>query len=171
MAFLKKYWRLILIIAVIVIFSTVLLLRKRNVSFDFTIGGDLGSILGGLSNKLQQGGNEKGIGVYLDVPLTTIVKNNGATSIALKNIIGSFSYNGENVLQTKANSPALANVKVGAKSSTTITDSVQVLLNPSTLKFFTELVKGNKPTVNYNLQTTLFGVPYSFTNSTNINKS
>lgn len=167
--FFKKYWWLVLIVAVILAFSIFLLLRKRNVSFDFNIGGDLGSILSGLQTRMAQGATGKGI--YLDVPLTTVVKNNGSSAIVLKNIIGSLSYNGEQILQTKANSPALANVKVDAKSSTPVTDNIQVLINPATIKFFTELIKGNKPSVQYNFATTLFGVPYSFTNNSTINKS
>lgn len=163
---------LIVVLAAIAVFMLILFTRKKNISFDFTMGGDLGTILSGLQSRYaSKTANEKGIGVYLDVPLTTIVNNKSASAMVLKNIIGSISYNGESILQTNAGSTALQNVPVAAHGSTPVTDNVQVLVNPSSIKLFTEMVKGNKPVVNYNMKTTLFGVPYSFSNQTPIKKS
>lgn len=183
----KKYGLAILISVIIIAALVALFLysRKKNVSFDFTLGGNFANILSALS-KANPNPNtfqvyspdqniptpkfQQGIGFYLDVPLTTIISNKSAAAATFKNIIGSLSYNNEPILQTKADSPVLQDLKVPSKSSLPITDNVQVLINPSTIKFFTELVKGNKPSVKYNFKATLFGVPYSFTNSTIINK-
>lgn len=145
--------------------------RNKNVSLDFTVGGNLLSLLNDIQGRYAQPQAQRGIGIYLDVPLTTIINNKSAGATTLKNVAGSLSYNNEPILQTNPASTALANVKVAGNSSTPVTDNVQVLINGQTIKFFTELIKGNKPVVKYNFKTTLFGVPYSLTNSTAINKS
>lgn len=146
--------------------------RKKDISLDFNLGGDLTNILSavqsGLANPPQP--NAKGLGIYLDVPLTTIVNNKSAAGIALQNMAGAISYNGDTVLQTNAGSAALQNVQVAAKTSKPVTDNVQVLINPSSVKFIGELIKGNKPSIKYNFGATVAGKPYSLTNTTTINK-
>ena len=163
----------ILIISVIVIAIGGYLLYnklKKNISFDFNVAGNAGDILGLLNNRYAQRGTEKA-GIYFDIPLTTIVKNDSAGKVVMENIMGSISYNGEPVMQTRANSAALQNVEVTGKSQKSITDNVQLLVNLSTIKFFQELVKGNKPKVLYNFSSVIFGKPKNFTNSTTVNKS
>lgn len=167
----KKYiWIVVVVIIIAVVLFILWYTRKKDISFDFTMQADANSILSNLQNRYAQRTNERGIGLYLDVPLTTIISNKSTSAIILKNIIGSLSYNNEAILQTKADSAALQNVPVGAKSSVPVTDNVQVLINPSSIKFFSELVKGNKPNIKYNFKTTVFGKPYSFSNSTMVNK-
>lgn len=166
-----KWWILVIVLIVAAVLTVLWFTRKKNISFDFTMGGDLGNILSDLSGRYAARNTEKGIGIYLDVPLTTIISNKSTAAMTLKNIIGSLSYNNEAIVQTNADSAALQSVQVPGKSSTPITDNVQVLINGSSIKFFTELIKGNKPVVKYNVKTTLFGVPYSFSNSTPINRS
>lgn len=170
---LKKYGWYILA-AVVIIAGALYALwyyRNKNVSLDFTVGGSIVSILQDIQGRYIQPESQRGIGVYLDVPMTTIVNNKGTSATVLKNLGGSISYNGEPILQTKTASTALANVKVPGKSSVPVTDDVQVLINAETIKFFTELLKGNKPVAKYDFTTTLFGVPYALTNQTTINKS
>lgn len=166
-----KWWLLVIMLIVAAVLVVLWFTRKKNISFDFTMGGDMGSILSSLTSRQVQGAASKGLGVYLDVPLTTIINNKSTAAIVLKNLIGSISYNGESILQTNASSTALQSVQVPGKSSTPVTDNVQVLVNPSSIKFFSELIKGNQPVVKYDVKTTLFGVPYSFSNSTPIKKS
>lgn len=170
---LKKYGWWILA-AVVIIVGTLYALwyyRNKKVSLGFTVGGSILDILKDIQGRYVQPESQRGVGVYLDVPMTTIVSNKGTGATVLKNLGGSISYNGETILQTKADSAALANVKIPGKSSVPVTDDVQVLINAETIKFFTELLKGNKPVAKYNFKTTLFGVPYALTNQTTINKS
>lgn len=168
-AFITKYWLAILLIIAILLF-VLWFTRRKNISFDFNMAGNFSSILSNLTGRYAKSGTEKGIGVYFDVPLTTIIKNDNAAAIVLKNIIGFISYNGEAIMQTRAESTILQDVQVPGKTSKSVTDAVQVLINPSSIKFFTELVKGKKPQVLYNFNTTIFGKPQSFTNRTQINK-
>lgn len=144
--------------------------RRKNISFDFNMGGDLSNILSSVQGRYAQRSTDKGIGVYVDVPLTTIITNKGAGKTILESIMGSISYNGEAILQTKANSPTLQRVEVEGKSIKQITDTVQVLVNPASIKFLTQLVQGKKPLVKYNFSTVIFGKPQAFTNQTEINK-
>lgn len=143
--------------------------RKKAISFDFDLGGNLQNLLGEIQGRYSNP-LTRGAGFYLDVPLTTIIKNKGAAATTLQNILGSISYEGESILQTKADSSVLQNVTVPGRSSTPVTDSVQLLINPSSLKFLRELVQGKKPVVKYNFATTILGKPYQFTNTSTINK-
>lgn len=143
--------------------------RKKDVSFDFAVGGNAANLLSNLQNRYAQGGAERA-GIYLDVPLTTTVNNQKAGAIVMQNLMGAISYDNETILQTKSDSAALQTVTVPAKGKKSITDSVQVLINGSTIKFFSELVKGNKPKIKYNFNTVIFGKPEQFTNQTTINK-
>lgn len=165
-------WKyIVLIVAIIGVLAFLLIWnRRKSLSFDFDLGGNIANILNGVQGRyaMEQArinsDAARGLGFYVDVPLTTIIKNNKAGATVLKNIIGSLSYNGEPIIQTKADSQVLQNVAVAGRGSTPITDNVQLLVNPSSIKFLTELVQGKKPKVNYNFATTIAGKPYSFTN-------
>lgn len=151
----------------IIIFA-IFMYRRRSISFDFDLGGNLQNLLGILQNRYADP-NARGAGLYVDVPLTTIIKNKGAATV-LQNILGSISYNDQAILQTKADSTALQNVNVPAKTNHPVTDYVQLLINPSSIKFVKELVQGKKPVIKYNFATTIFGKPYQFSNTSTINK-
>lgn len=139
---------------------------KKNITFDFNMGGNVSDILSLLQGSRM---NEKA-GIYFDIPVSTIVKNNGNAKVLMQNIAGSVSYGGQQILQTKPNSAALASVDVPKKSQQTVSDNVQLLINESTIKFFTELFKGNKPKVNYNFSSIIGGKQRTFSNSTTVNK-
>lgn len=162
--FLKKYWWIVLIAAIVVGYF-IYRRYQKSISFDFALNKNAASILSDIA------GAGSRIGLYLDVPLTTIIKNNNAATVVLQNIAGAISYNGEAIMQTKPNSAVLQSVSVAGKSNASITDNVQLIINPSTIKFFTELVKGNKPAIKYNFSTLVFGKPQTITNQTTINQS
>lgn len=143
--------------------------RRKSISFDFDLGGNLENILG-LAEGRMADPNAKG-GIYIDVPMTTIIKNNKAAATTLSNIIGSISYNGESIIQTNADSTVLQNVTVPGKTSQPITDSVQLRINTSSIKFLKELIQKKKPVIKYNFATTISGKPYSFTNTSTINNN
>lgn len=184
MKWLEKYGLLLLLIVAAIALGIVLYIKKnkQDISFDFSLDGDLGSILSGMNARQQQqpqqqqrsniaiadNSNAKGIGLYADVPLTSIITNNGTIAKTLTNIVGSIMYNGDNIMQTNANSPALASVLVPAKGAAPVSDSVQILINPSSIKFISELIKGNKPVVKYNFNTNIAGQAYSFSNSSTV---
>lgn len=164
------YWVILLSVVVIIAAGFFIYNKlKKNISFDFQLDENASNILGFLQSRTMPGAASR-TGLYFDIPLTTVIKNKGAAKVVLENIAGSVSYNGEPILQTKANSPALANVEIAKKSSESITDNVQVLVNENTIKFFQELLKGNKPKVLYNFSTIIMGKPKTFTNSTTINQ-
>lgn len=163
-----KYIFLALAIIAVVAFI-IIMWRRKSLSFDFELGGNLADLLSQAQGRYAAAGTQKGIGVYVDVPLTTTINNEKAAKTVLENLMGSLSYNGEQVIQTNSGSANLARVEVPGNSSKTITESVQVLINPSSIKLLTELVKGNKPSVKYNFGATVFGKPYNFTNKSIIN--
>ncbi len=165
--FFKKYGINLLLIIVLIILA-LWYTRRKNIAFDFNVGGNISNLLSSLQTRYAEPSTAKGFGLYLEVPLTTTITNNSAAQVVLENIMGSISYSGEPIFQTKVNSQVLNNVPVAAKSSKPVTDSVQVLINPSSIKFFSELVKGNKPSVKYNFNTTILGKPQTFTNITTI---
>lgn len=147
---------------------------KSGVGFDFTINDNPSSFLQLLTGRyaeIKNNPNAKGAGIYLDIPITTTVSNSKSSAIDLKDTMGNISYNNEPIMQTKSDSTALKNINVKANDSTSVTDNVRVLVNPSSIKFFTELVKGNKPKVDYDIQSTLLGDVYNFKDSTVVNKS
>lgn len=142
--------------------------RKRSLSFDFDLGGNIQNLLGNMQAQYNNPAT-RGAGIYVDVPLTTIIKNKNAATTVLSNILGSLSYDGKAIIQTKADSNVLQNVTVPGRGSVPVTDAVQLLINPSSIKFVSELVKGNKPLVKYNFATTILGKPYQFTNNVLVN--
>lgn len=164
--FFKKYWIAIIIVIALIIVGIYLFRRYRqSISFDFSIQENLDTILNSIIGARS---SDRGAGIYIDIPLTTTVKNKNAAAIVLENIAGSISYNGQSIMQTNPNSPVLREVSVAGKSSASITDNVQVLVNENTIKFFTDLVQGKKPAIKYNFSTNLFGQPKNFTNSSTI---
>lgn len=161
--FFKKYWWII-IIAVIVIAYFIIRRYKQSVTLEFSLEENAQNIL----NNLLGSKLDIGAGFYVDIPLTTTLKNNNAASIILSNISGALSYNGKSILQTNANSPVLKEVSIAGKSAASITDNMQLLVNTNTIDFFKNLVQGNKPSVKYNFSTVIFGKPQTLTNITQI---
>lgn len=171
----KKYWLLIVIAGAGLLawewsyFSN----PKNKISFGFDSDKDLGAILpilqGRVANTNQSAKN--GIGIYLDIPLTTLIKNKSAKEIILNNIAGTLSYAGQSILSTKADSNALKNVTVDGKSQKPVTDTFQILVNGSTIKYIQEYLKGNKPKLNYDLTAMIAGNVYSFKDSAVLNAS
>lgn len=169
MTWFNKYgvW-IVLIVAAAVAVAVIKYFKNKNVqdiSFDFTLAADPNTILSNINSRYAQRSNDKSMGLYIDVPFTSMITNNSAVAKTLQNIMGSISYNGNNIMQTNANSPALANVPVGARSSAPISDSVQLLINSASINFISQLIKGNKPLVKYNFNATISGMPYQFSNS------
>lgn len=163
-------WKIFIVVIILLGVAGAYLLYnklKKSISFDFNLGGDVSGIL----DLLQGFRAQNKSGIYFDIPLTTIIKNNGAAKVLLQSIAGTVSYNGQSILQTKPNSTALAAVEIAKKSSQSVSDNVQLLVNDSTIKFFTELFKGNKPKVAYNFSSLVGGKLKTFSNSTTINKS
>lgn len=161
---------IILALAVIAVLAFIFFMsRRKNISFDFELGGNIADLLGQLQNRSAASGTQKGIGLYIDVPLTTTINNEKAAKTVLENLMGSLSYDGEQIIQTNAGSPNLARVEIPGKDSKTITENVQVLVNGASIKLVTELLKGNKPSIKYNFGASVFGKPYSFTNKSIIN--
>lgn len=158
----------IAIVAAIVV--GLLLIKRKSISFDFDLGGNITDLLGLIQGRMANPGNEK-LGLLLDIPLTTNIKNGRKKSMVLDSIVGSISYNGMPVLQTNPASTALRNVTVPGKSITPVTDNVQLLINESTIKLLTELIKGKKVDVQTNFSTIIGGKPYSINKTSTINKS
>lgn len=169
----NKYWWIpsLLIVAGLVWLYFYLRSPKNKISFNFMSQSNLGNLLSSIEGRYAQRGTDKGIGVYLDVPLTTVVNNKGAKEMILNNIAGSLSYQGESILQTKANSQPLQAVKVEAKGTTPVSDTFQVLINGASIKYFRELLGGKKPKLNYNLTAMVANKIYSFRDSTIINET
>lgn len=144
---------------------------KNLIKFGFRSQNDLGNLLSTIENRYANRSTEKGIGIYLDVPLTTIIKNKSAREITLNNIAGTLSFEGENIFQTKGDSKVLENVKVEGKGETPVTDTFQILINGKTIKFIKELVKKNKPKIDYDLTAMAFGDAYHFGGSSVVNEA
>lgn len=158
----------IAVIAAIVV--GILLIKRKSISFDFDLGGNVSDLLGLIQGRMANPANEK-LGLTIDVPLTTNIKNGRKKSVILDSLAGSISYNGVPVMQTNPASTALKNITVPGKESKPITDNVQLLINESTIKFLTELVKGKKVDVQTNFSTVIGGKPYSINKTSTINKS
>lgn len=128
MNFIKKYWPVLLLIAAALSFAVYWFFfrGKKDVEFGFNTSGNVSDILNDLSARYAAKISGKGIGLYVDVPLTTLIKNQKAAAITLEHIAGTISYNGESILQTKTDSAALQSVKVAGKSQSPVTDTVQI---------------------------------------------
>lgn len=142
--------------------------RRKNITFDFNLGGNLGDLLGSIQRNTQAG---QKLGFYVDVPLTTTISNKGAAATVLNNLTGSLLYNGVAIVQTKPSSQALQSVSIPAKSSTKVTDNVNLLVNEQSIKLISDLVQGKKPVITYNLGTTILGKAYTFSNASKINNA
>ena len=143
----------------------------KNVDFDFdftNIGGIVGQLEQAVqteNNSLQKGSpNEKGIGLYLQIPLTTIIKNNKSTNLNLRDALVELSYQGEKIMRTAPDSSGIT-AKVPAGEEKSVTENVDVLINGKTLAFAKAFVKGEKPKLDYKIKTKLWGVTYSFQDS------
>lgn len=156
-----------IIAAVIIAF---LLVKRKGISFDFDMGSNLSGILGLLNSRYASRGNEK-IGAYITVPLTTKIKNDRRVATVLSNIGGSIAYDGNPIIQTNPGSSALQSVTVNGRSSTPVSDNVQLLINESSIKFVTELIKGKNPLISYNFGATVKGKPYQFNKTTTLKKA
>lgn len=170
----KKNWLIpvALIVVGLSLWAIIYFSKPENkIKFDFFTDktNDLSSLLNMLEGRYASRSTEKGLGIYLDVPLTAVIKNKSARDLVLNNLGGSLSFEGQNILQTKSDSTVLQNVNVAGKSSKPITDTFQVLVNGSTIKYIKEIVKGNKPKLNYNLTAMIAGTQYNFRDSTVMN--
>lgn len=171
----QKYGLLLLLVVIIaggIIW--IIMQNKNNVAFDFAVNDSPSSILDLLNGKyaeIKNNPNEKGAGIYIDVPLTTTINNGNNSLLDVRNMLGSISYNNDVVIQTKSDSSVFKNIQVTAKTSKPITDSVQLLVNPSTIKLFSDLIQGNNPKVDYNINATILGKPKTFSSSTSITQS
>lgn len=170
-AWLKEYWIPVTVVAILLLvwayyyFSS----PKNKITFGFNSNDDVKNLLPFLEGRYTNASNERGLGVYLDVPLTAIIKNKSAKDIVLNNIAGSLSYEGQSILQTKANSANLQSVNVNAKTAKPVTDTFQVLVNGSTIKFVKDYLAGKKPKLNYNLTALVAGNLYNFKDSAVLN--
>lgn len=161
-----KYILIALAVIALLLFAWYLS-RKKSLSFDFNLGGNITDLLGAVEGRYSDP-TAKGVGLYVEVPLTTIITNKGAAATVLNNLMGSISYNGEAIMQTRADSNVLQSVTVPGKTSAPVTDSVQLLINPSSINFLTQLVQGKKPAIKYNFGSTILGKAYSFSNTSKI---
>lgn len=173
MDFIKKYWWVLLIVAVLIIAAALYFKNPKNkIDFSFMSDEDLSGLLPSIQGRYSNASpTEKGIGIYLDVPLTTLVKNKSGKPVTLNNIAGSLSYEGESILQTKAGSDALKEVRVAGKTAQPVTDKFQVLINGKTIKYIKEYLLGKKPKLNYDLTAMILGNVYSFKDATVLNES
>ena len=171
MKWLKTYWFPVTIILVGIGAWAYSYFRKpaSKLKFGFMSNNDLSGVLPMIQGRYAGGETEKGIGVYLDVPLTALVKNKGAEEIVLNNLAGTLSFEGENILQTKGDSTKLKTVNVAGKSNTPVTDTFQVLVNGKTIKYIKEVIAGGKPKLGYNLSAMVAGDVYNFRDSTVLN--
>lgn len=166
-------WKYIAIIATIIaVVATFFILRSRkSLSFDFNLGDNISSILDLVNGRVNQAALANGLGGYVNVPLATTIKNNKAASVVLNNVLGALTYEGQPIMTTDPNSAVLKQVTIPGNQSTVVKDNAMVLINPTSLKFLSELVKGNKPKVKYNFSTNILGKSYTFNNTSTVNKS
>ncbi len=163
---------LIALAGVLVVGVLIIMSRRKSLSFDFDLGGNISSILDLVSGRYSNPGTgaERDFGAYINMPLSTIIKNNKPSTVTLNNILGGITYDGQPIIQTNPNSAVLDNVTLPGNQRTTVTDNAQILVNPSSIKFLKELVAGNKPVIKYNFGTTILGKPYQFSNTATVNK-
>lgn len=161
----KKYWYiwLIVLVALAAWAAYFFFYRKKPLEFDFGLGGDLSTLLGLVTRTAQRSGDK--IGGYIDVPLTTFIKNPNKAQAALNNLAGNISYAGENIIQTKPGSANLQSVRIAGKGGQAVADIVQLMINSGTIKLIQELIEGKNPQVNYNFSATVMGRPVNFSST------
>lgn len=163
---LKKYWWVILVIIILII-GGILLWRRfgSKIDFDFNLG-KIGNILGEVERRQANppSANERGAGIYLTIPVDTIVKNNNRGSFNMKDAKVNLSYLGETILRTPPDGMGIT-AKVGGKGTEPVPQTMEVLINNNTIKFIKEFIQGRKPKIDYLIRTKLFGVPYKFEDS------
>lgn len=159
----KKWWFwLLLIISILVIIGYMYFIKfYKNLKFNFKLGGNLGNILSALENANTPNANtQRGLGIYIDVPYKTIIDNANKVGINLKDVFAKVSYLGEDVLQTKPDSPVLRDVNIPANAKMfEINDTIQVLINPNTIKLIKALINKAKPQVDITLRGKALGFP------------
>lgn len=170
----KEYWWIptLILVGGFIVWAYFYFSKPENkIKFAFTSNDNLSNLLPVLQGRYASAGAdaERGLGIYLDVPLTAIIKNKSAKEVVLNNIAGALSYEGENILQTSGNSKKLDEVRVSSKSQTPVTDTFQVLVNGKTIKYVKELLSGKKPKLGYNLNALVGGQVYNFRDSTVLN--
>lgn len=162
---------IVVIVVIIAVVAAFFIIRNRkNISFDFNLEDNISSILDLVNGRVSQSVTANSLGGYINVPLSTSIKNNKAASVTLNNVLGALTYEGLPIITTDPNSTVLKQVIIPGKQSTVIKDNAMVLINPTSLKFLTELVKGNKPKVKYNFSTNILGKLYTFNNTSTVNK-
>lgn len=165
-SWLRRNWYLIFVpVAIIGIGWAFLAYLKKNTTFDFTFDNQLSNLLNQVEGRYAQRSteaNQKGVGLYLNVPLTTLIKNDNALNLNLKDTLFNLSYEGEPIMRTAPESRGV-DVAVGKKDSKSVTENVEILINSKTIQFIKKWLKKEQPKLAYNIKTRLFGVPYSFT--------
>ena len=175
----KTYWYIWVPALILIVWGIIWAINhfsspEEKVKFGFRSGSDdqLRMLLPMLESRYALRGsdpNAKGIGLYLDVPLTAIVKNKDNKDISLQNIAGTLSYEGSDILQTRQGSNINANVK--ANKEKPVTDTFQILINEKTIKYIKEYLKGTKPKLNYSMSAKLFDDIYTFKDSAILNET
>jgi len=165
-SWLRRNWYLIFVpLAVIGIGWAFLKYLEKNTTFDFSFDNKLSNLLGQIEGRYAQRTseeNERGVGVYLNVPLTTLIKNDNALKLNMKDTIFNLSYEGEPIMRTAPDSNGV-DVAIAKKGTMPVTENVEILINGKTIQFIKKWLKKEHPKVEYNIKTKLFGVPYSFT--------
>lgn len=161
---LKKYGWIILAIILLVIAGIYAWRRFiSNINFDFNLR-NLTNMLGEIQGRYANPSAQRGMGLYLTVPVDTIIKNSNQGSFNMKDAKIDLSYMGDTILRTAPDSEGVT-AKVGGKDDKPVPTNMEVLINENTIKFVTALIRGQKPQVDYLIKTKLFGLPYSFSNS------
>lgn len=161
-----KYWWIVFMpFALVAVVWGVLAWLKRNTDINFSVDNSILSLLPQIQGRYAaREAGERGIGVYLSVPLTTIIKNDNPVPLNLKNMSFDLAYEGESIMRTSADSKGVAS-KAISKEETAVTDNVDILINGKTIKFLKSLIQKEKPVIDYDVQTRLYNIPYSFRGS------
>lgn len=165
MTWIKKYYGYVLLALGLLAVTGIYLWKRygKNVDFDFNFG-NIGGVLGALQNKVEGNQQNQKAGLYLQLPITTIIKNNKSSELNLRDALVELSYEGQKIMRTSPDSNGI-NANVKAKSSQPVTENVDVLINGKTLSFLKALAMGEKPKLDYKIKTKIFGVTYSFDSS------
>lgn len=162
----KKNTNIFLIVSAVVIAAIVgvsFAFRNfyNNLNFDFKPTGNLGNLLSSLISAQQPNNqNQRGAGIYLDIPAKTIIDNANKIGINIKDLFASIKYNNEVVLRTKSDSAVLEDLTIPANTQNLeIIDTIEILINPSSVKLITELIAKNKPEVEITVRGRSLGLP------------